>query len=326
MPLPLRSSIAFYKSAQILSRFHSIVQARVLWSGLRSFVHITAAGAGRNFIIMAEIGKYNILRVVKKNDDGLILSDGEHEVLLPSTDALPQVEVNDTITVFVFMDTTGQLLATTKQAFAEIGDFAYLTVVDADENGTFLDLGINQNVYAPIEEQQQPMSEGEKHIVYLYLDEPNQRILASSRLHQYIEEGDFEVGDEVQLLISEESNLGFHAIINNRHIGMLYRNELVADVVIGDQRKGWIKNIHIEGKIDLSLRPQGFEHVLNTKKVILHALKNEGGKIGLGDKSTPEEIQARFQISKNAFRKAIGGLYKERLITLSDYEIRFLTD
>lgn len=276
--------------------------------------------------MMAEIGKYNILRVVKKNDDGLNLSDGENEILLPSTDALPQVEVNDTITVFVFMDTTGQLLATTKQAFAEIGDFAYLTAVDADENGTFLDLGINQNVYAPIEEQQQPMSEGEKHIVYLYLDEPNQRILASSRLHQYIEEGDFEVGDEVQLLISEEANLGFHAIINNRHIGILYRNELVVDVAIGDKRKGWIKSIHIEGRIDLSLRPQGFEHVLNTKKVILRALKNEGGTISLGDKSTPEEIHARFQISKNAFRKAIGGLYKERLITLSDYEIRFLTD
>ena len=276
--------------------------------------------------MMAEIGKYNILRVVKKDDDGLNLSDGEHEILLPSTDALPQVEVNDTITVFVFMDTTGQLLATTKQAFAEIGDFAYLTAVDADENGTFLDLGINQNVYAPIEEQQQPMSEGEKHIVYLYLDEPNQRILASSRLHQYIEEGDFEVGDEVQLLISEEANLGFHAIINNRHIGILYRNELVVDVAIGDKRKGWIKSIHIEGRIDLSLRPQGFEHVLNTKKVILRALKNEGGTISLGDKSTPEEIHARFQISKNAFRKAIGGLYKERLITLSDYEIRFLTD
>lgn len=275
---------------------------------------------------MAEIGKYNILRVVKKSSDGLNLSDGENEILLPSADVLPQAEVNDTITVFVFINTAGQLLATTKQAFAEVGDFAYLTVVDVGEDGTFLDLGINQNIYVPIEEQQRPMREGEKHIVYLYLDRLNQHIVASSRLHQYIEEGDFEVGDEVQLLISEETDLGFHAIINNRHIGILYRNELVADVAIGQKRKGWIKNIHIEGKIDLSLRPQGFEHVLNTKKVILHALKNEGGKISLGDKSTPEEIHARFQISKNAFRKAIGGLYKERLITLSDYEIRFLTD
>lgn len=277
---------------------------------------------------MAEIGKYNILRIVGKKSDGLILSDGENEIVLPSGEMPPQAEVNDTITVFVFLNTAGQLLATTKQALAEVGDFAWLTVIDSGEDGALLDLGISENVYVPIKEQRRPMRQGEKHIVYLYPDELNQRILASSRLHKYIEDGDFdlEVGEEVRLLISEESDLGFNAIINNRHIGQLYNNELFANVAIGDSCKGWIKNIHIHGKIDLSLRPQGFSHVLDTKKVILRALKGEGGTIGLGDKSTPEEIQARFQISKNAFRKAIGGLYKERLITLSDYQIQLLAD
>ncbi|MFC6099883.1 CvfB family protein [Olivibacter domesticus] len=275
---------------------------------------------------MTAVGKYNILRIVGKKSDGLILSDGENEIVLPSDEVPPHAEVNDTITVFVFLNMTGQLLATTKQAFAEVGDFACLTVVDVGEDGAFLDLGISKDVYVPIKEQQRPMRQGEKHIVYLYPDELNQRIVASSWLHKYIEEGDFEVGDEVKLLISEETDLGFHAIINNRHIGTLYRNELFVNVAIGDSCKGWIKNIHIHGKIDLSLRPQGFSHVLDTKKVILRALKSEGGTIGLGDKSTPEEIQARFQISKNAFRKAIGGLYKERLITLSDYQIQLLAD
>ncbi|MGK6352261.1 CvfB family protein [Parapedobacter sp. DT-150] len=277
---------------------------------------------------MAEIGRYNILRVAGKNSDGLSLSDGESEILLPSADVPPKTEVNDTITAFVFLNKAGQLLATTKRAFSEVGDFAYLTVVDAGEDGAFLDLGISKDVYVPIKEQRRPMRQGEKHIVYLYLDRQNQRMLASSRLHKFIEEDDFdfEVGDEVQLLISEETDLGFNAIINNRHIGLLYRNELFTDVAIGDHLKGWIKNIRVEGKIDLSLRPQGFGHVLDTKEVILRALKDDGGTIALGDKSAPEDIQARFQISKSAFKKAIGGLYKERLITLSDYEIRLVTD
>ncbi|WP_245747728.1 CvfB family protein [Parapedobacter koreensis] len=276
--------------------------------------------------MMAELGKYNILRVAGKNSDGLSLSDGENEILLPSADVPPQTEVNDTITAFVFLDKAGRLLATTKQALAEVGDFAYLTVVDAGENGAFLDLGISKDVYVPIKEQRRPMRPGEKHIVYLYLDRQHQRMLASSRLHKYIDEEDFdfEEGDEVQLLISEETDLGFNAIINNRYIGLLYRNELFTDVAVGDKRKGWIKNIRLEGKIDLSLRPQGFGHVLDTKAVILRALKDAGGTITLGDKSAPEEIQARFQISKSAFKKAIGGLYKERLITLGDYEIKLL--
>jgi len=276
--------------------------------------------------MMAEIGRYNILRVAGENSEGLSLSDGEHEILLPAADVPPQTAVNDTITAFVFLNKAGQLVATTRQTFAEVGDFAYLPVVDSGEDGAFLDLGISKDVYVPINEQRRPMRQGEKHVVYLYLDRENQRMLASSRLHKYIEahDFDFEVGDEVRLLISEETDLGFNAIINNRHIGLLYRNELFADVAVGDARKGWIKNIRVEDKVDLSLRPQGFGHVLDTKEVILRALRDEGGTIGLGDKSAPDDIQARFQISKSAFKKAIGGLYKERLITLNDYEIKLV--
>lgn len=277
---------------------------------------------------MAEIGRYNILRVAGKNSDGLSLSDGEDEILLPFADVPPKTEVNDTLTAFVFRDKAGQLAATTKPVFAEVGDFAYLTVVDSGEDGAFLDLGISKDVYVPVKEQRRPMRPGEKHVVYLYLDKEKKRMLASSRLHHYIEQDDidFEVGDEVALLIVEETDLGFNAIINNRHIGLLYRNELFADIAIGDKRKGWIKNIRIGNKIDLSLRPQGFGHVLDSKEMILRALKEEGGTIRLGDKSAPEEIQARFQISKSAFKKAIGGLYKERLITIGDDEINLLAD
>ncbi len=277
---------------------------------------------------MAEIGRYNMLRVAGKNSDGLSLSDGENEILLPLAEVPPQTEVNDTITAFVFVDKAGRLVATTKTALAEVGDFAYLKVVDSGADGAFLDLGISKDVYVPVREQRRPMRPGEKHIVYLYLDREGKRMLASSRLYKYIDEDDFdfEVGDEVQLLITEETDLGFNAIINNRHIGLLYRNELFTDIAIGEKRKGWIKNIRVENKIDLSLRPQGFGHVLDSKEVILRALKEDGGIIRLGDKSDPEEIQARFQISKSAFKKAIGGLYKERLIMVGDYEIKLLAD
>lgn len=276
---------------------------------------------------MAEIGRYNILRIAGKNSDGLSLSDGKSEIVLPSVEVSPQMKINDTITAFVFLDKAGQLVATTRKAYAEVGDFALLSVIDAGEDGAFLDLGISKDVYVPVKEQRTPMRRGQKHIVYLYLDRKNQRMLASSRLHKYIdaEGSDFEAGDEVRLLIWEETDLGYNAIINNRYVGLLYHNELFADVTVGDKRKGWIKNIRVDGSIDLSLRPQGFGHVLDSKEMILRALKEEG-TINLGDKSAPEEIHARFQISKNAFKKAIGGLYKERLIALGDHQIKLLAD
>ncbi|SEO06686.1 hypothetical protein SAMN05216436_13114 [bacterium A37T11] len=276
---------------------------------------------------MAEIGNYNRLRVAGKNKDGMSLSDGENEILLPLAEVPANTDLNDLIRVFVFVNKAGQLVATTKNALAEVGDFAFLPVVDVSEDGgAYLSLGIDKDVYVPAKEQKRPMQKGESYVVYVYLDPNNQRMLASSRLYNFVEaeDVDVEVGDEVSLLISELTDLGFNAIINNHYIGLLYHNELFTDVSVGQQRKGWIKNIRIEGKIDLSLRPQGFGHVLDTKEVLLQALQEEGGVIGLGDRSTPEAIQARFQISKSAFKKAIGGLYKERLITLGDHEIRLI--
>ncbi len=276
---------------------------------------------------MIEIGKYNTLRVVAENRDGLSLSDGETEILLPFADVPADLNIDENFTVFVFQNKAGQVVGTTKQALGEVGDFVFLKVTDANEDGAFLDLGISKDVYVPIKEQKKPMKKGEGYVVYLYLDDRSKRMLASSMLHKFVEEDfDFEAGDEVELLISERTDLGFNALINNRYIGLLYHNEVFATVAVGDRRKGWIKNIRVEGKIDLSLQPQGFGHILDTKEVLLRALADEGGVIGLGDKSTPEDIYERFQISKKAFKKAIGGLYKERRITLGDHEIRLAVD
>jgi predicted RNA-binding protein (virulence factor B family) len=277
---------------------------------------------------MITVGKYNNLKIAAKNSDGLSLSDGNREILLPYSDVPPNIEIGDNITVFVFINKEGETIATTKKSLAEVNDFAYLTVVDLTDDGAFLDLGIGKDVYVPTRDQKRPMYLDEGYVVYVYLDESNQRMLASSRLDRFIEEDDFDIdeGDEVSLLISEKTDLGYNAIINNKYIGLLYHNELFANLQVGEKRKGWIKKIRIEGKIDLSLQPLGYSHILDTKDVLLKELREQGGKIALGDKSTPEEIYERFQISKSAFKKAIGGLYKERIITIDDYEIRIVID
>lgn len=277
---------------------------------------------------MIEIGKYNELRIVAKNSDGLSLSDGDREILLPYQHVPKNVELGDNIEVFVFVNKDGNTIATTQQAFAQVDDFAFLTVVDANDDGAYLDLGIGKDIYAPTREQKRMMEIGESYVVYVYLDESNNRMLASSRLDKFIEEEDFDFdeGDEVSLLITEKTDLGYNAIINNKNIGLLYHNELFANLKPGERRKGWIKKVRVEGKIDLTLQPTGFGHILDSKDVILKELKECGGTILLGDKSTPDEIYDRFQISKSAFKKAIGGLYKERIITVSDNEIKIVVD
>ena len=278
--------------------------------------------------IMIEIGKYNELRILSKTEAGLNLTDGDKLVLLPYVHVPTGAEIGDNLKVFVFVQKDGRLTATTQKAYATVGDFAFLKVVSDGDDGVFMDLGIDKDVYVPEREQKRPMQKGYKYVVYLYLDEGNDRLLASSKLYDFVEEEgfDFEEGDEVSLLITEETDLGYNAIINNTYIGLLYNNEVFVDVKPGDVRKGWIKKIRVEGKIDLTLQPSGYGHILDSKVMILKELKKSGGVIELGDKSTPEEVYHRFQISKSAFKKTIGSLYKERLITISDDEIRLLTD
>jgi predicted RNA-binding protein (virulence factor B family) len=277
---------------------------------------------------MIAIGQYNDLRIVNKTENGLILTDGEKEALLPYQLVPANTEVGDNINVFVYLHKDGSLLATTKRPFACVGDFAYLTVVDESQDGVFMDLGIGKDVYVPQKEQKRPMFKGDKHVVYVFLDEQNDRMVASSRLTNFVEEKeiDLEEGDEVSLLIVDRSDLGFNAIIDNKYIGLLYTNELFDELQPGEIRKGWVKKVRVEGKIDLSLQPTGYGHILDTKDILFNELKACKGSIPLGDKSAPEEIYERFKISKNAFKKTIGALYKERLITISDYEIKILVD
>ena len=273
-------------------------------------------------------GQYNDLRIIKKTDLGLILTDGESEVLLPYLDVPKNAEIGENINVFVFVQKDGKLVATSKKPLACVGDFAYLTVVDDNEDGAFLDLGLDKDIFVPSREQKRPMFKGDSHVVYVFLDESNDKMIASSKLLNFVEIDDInlEEGDEVSLLIVDRSDLGYNAVIDNKYIGLLYANELFDILNPGETRKGWVKKIRVEGKIDLSLQPMGYGHILDNKDAILAELKYAGGTIALGDKSSPDEIYSRFKISKNAFKKVIGGLYKDRIITIADHEIKILID
>jgi len=277
---------------------------------------------------MIAIGQYNDLRIITKTDIGLILTDGDGEALLAYAEVPKGIEVGENINVFVYANKEGRLVATVKKPLACVGDFAYLTVVADSEDGAFMDLGLDKDIFVPAREQKRPMFKGDSHVVYVFLDESNNRMIASSKLLNFVEETeiDLEEGDEVSLLIVDRSDLGYNAIIDNKYIGLLYTNELFDILNPGEVRKGWVKKIRVEGKIDLSLQPMGYGHILDNKDAILEELKYNGGSIPLGDKSAPEEIYDRFKISKSAFKKVIGGLYKDRLITLSDHEIRLYVD
>jgi predicted RNA-binding protein (virulence factor B family) len=275
---------------------------------------------------MVEIGKFNELRFIKKTENGLILTEGEKEVLLPYVYAPDGAEIGDNLHVFVYIHSDGRLMATTETPIAQVDEFAFLEVVDENENGAFMDMGIGKDVFVPNKEQKRPMKIGQKYVVFLYNDEKTERITASSYLNDFInqDEHDLEEGDEVRLLITDESDLGFSAIINQRFMGLLYRNEVFEDLKPGDQKRGFIKKIREGNKIDLSLQVIGFKHILDLKDSLMVDLQENNGSILLGDKSSPEDIYNRLKISKKAFKKAIGSLYKERLITISDHEIKLV--
>jgi len=272
-----------------------------------------------------QIGSYNNLTIKSKTSDGLVLSNEEGEnALLPYSSAPADAEMGDNLFVFVYHNKEGALLATTKRPYACVGDFAYLKVVGESDKGAFIDIGIDKDVFVPKREQRKPMFSGESYVVYLFLDEQDERIIASSYLEEFIEIDSLELeeGEEVSLLIAEASDLGYTAIINNKYIGLIYRNEVYEGVEIGESRQGFIRKIRENKKIDLSLRPIGFDFILESRDSLYDLLKANGGVLKLGDKSAPEDIHHHLKMSKKAFKQTIGGLYKQRLITISDYEIR----
>jgi uncharacterized protein len=275
---------------------------------------------------MVQVGRYNELKVVKELDHGIYLGDGTHEILMPSKWVPAGTKPGDLLDVFVFRDSEGRLIATTIKPYAQAGEFAFLEVQQTNNTGAFLDWGMEKNLLVPFREQPGKLEEGKSYVVFVYVDEETDRIVASAKLNKFIEhdEIDLEAGDVVDLLIYSETDKGYNAIVNNLYTGLIYRNEIYDKIRIGDKLKGYVKQLREDNKIDLSLQKSGYELVDDVKWKILALLKKNDGFLPLHDGSSPEEIKTALQISKKAFKKAIGALYKEQLVKLSNKGVQLI--
>ncbi|MHC1704552.1 MAG: S1 RNA-binding domain-containing protein [Tenuifilaceae bacterium] len=276
---------------------------------------------------MAEIGKLNNLRVVKEVDFGLYLDGGEHgEILIPKRYVPENCKPEDIIEVFIYLDSEDRIIATTEKPFIKVGEFAMLQVAAVTPMGAFLDWGLPKDLFVPFREQKQKMEEGKWYIVTCYLDYDTKRLVASAKIEKYLDNlpPDYEAGEEVELLISGETDLGFNAIINSKHLGVLYKNEVFQPIKKGDRIKGYIKKIREDEKIDLILQKAGYQKVDDISMKILQVLKDHDGFLNVTDKSDPDKIYDLFGVSKKTFKKAIGSLFKLRIINIEDNGIRLV--
>lgn len=276
---------------------------------------------------MISIGKTYQLDVVKAVEFGFYL-DAENlgEVLLPLKYAPSDLVEGDSIEVFLYLDSEDRPVATTQKPKAQVDEFAYLKVVANTEVGSFLDLGLEKDVLVPFAEQHRPMEVGHSYLVYLYLGEFDNRIIASSKIDKFLDDEkphDFKPQQAVDLIIANSTDLGYKAIINHSHWGVLYENEVHQRLSFGQYKKGFIKYIRPDGKIDLSLQG-GQETRDKYAKIILNYLKKQEGFAPVHDKSDPQLISDLFGMSKGAFKKAIGGLYKQRIISIEKDGIHLL--
>lgn len=276
---------------------------------------------------MAEIGRLNRLRVIRETVIGLHLDGGsDGELLLPRRQAPEGVGTDGEVEVFLYHDENG-IAATTARPRAMLGQFAVLKAVAITPIGAFLDWGLPKDLLVPISEQKERMQEGRSYIVYINLDDEG-RLVASSKIDKFLDRwpASYAEGQEVDLLICDRTDLGLKAIINNRHWGVLYQNELFRNVRFGERVTGYIKTLRDDGKIDLTLHQPGHEKLGGVADKVLEKLTSSGGFLPVHDKSSPETIYRLFGESKKSFKSAIGILYKNRHITIEADGIRLVGD
>ncbi len=276
---------------------------------------------------MLEIGKINILKVNRETDNGVYLEAGDHgEILMPKKFVTDQVKEKGEAEVFVYTDSEDRLVATTETPLAMVGEFACLTVKATSSFGAFLDWGLPKDLLVPYREQRSKMVEGNSYWVYIYLDLLSNRVAASAKLNKFLDNTppEYEVGQEVDLIIMDETDLGYKAIVNSEHSGMLYKNQIFKSLEVGGKTKGYVSKIRSDEKIDLLLEKPGYEKVDAFSEKILVELKENRGFMAVSDKSSPEMIYAMFGISKKNFKKAIGGLYRKKLITFESDGIKLI--
>ena len=272
-------------------------------------------------------GRYNTLKVLKFVDFGVYLDGaGMGEILLPARYVPEECEVGQDLEVFIYLDSEDRIIATTEKPYAQVGEFALLRVNAVNNIGAFLDWGLMKDLLVPFREQKMNMVEGRSYLVYIYIDPDSKRIAASAKLEKFLDNviPEYQIGEEVSLIIESESDLGYNAIINHLHRGILYHDELPAPLKKGQQMKAYIKKVREDKKIDLSLYRPGYDQVDAISQNILDRLKEAGGFLPLTDKSDAALVFDHFSISKKVFKKAIGALYKQRRIALEEKGIRII--
>ncbi len=272
------------------------------------------------------VGAYNELEVIKSLDFGIYLKCDDVEILMPTKWVPPNTNIGDILNVFVFRDSDDRLIATTIKPYVTANTFAFLEAKQVNQVGAFLDWGMDKDLLVPFREQAQRMEPGFSYVVFVFVDEVTNRLVASSKINRFIETEDITLqdGDIVDLLVYSETDLGYNAIINNLYSGLIYKNEIFEAIRIGDNLKGFVKYIREDKKIDLSLQKHGFELVDDVKWRILNLMKQNAGFLALSDNSSPEEIKSKLQISKKVFKKAVGALYRERLVKITDNGLELL--
>ncbi len=273
-----------------------------------------------------QIGKTQILKISEKNSSGYMMTDDlDWKAFLPKVFIREEKEEGEELEVFVYQD-DGKLKATTETPLAEVGEFAVMSCVQSLPSGAFMDWGIIKDLFIPYKQQKAKIVEGKRYLVYVYIDEPTGLITGTTKFKrnpQY-EDLPFAKGDKVDLIMMGESELGWNVIINKKHIGLIYASDVFKKLYPLSEETGYIKTIREDGKIDVSLQPEGYENIDEFKQKILDKLNENYGLIYLSDKSEPEEIKAELQMSKKNFKKAIGGLYKDKIIEILEDKIRLI--
>ena len=270
---------------------------------------------------MIELGIHHRLTVVRESEQGYYVTKGEEEaILLPNRYIPSGLQIDDEVDVFVYSDSQGRPIATTLQPEMTLNEFALLKVTSVTDFGAFVDWGIAKELLVPFREQDRKLKEGEYAVIYLFYDEVSERLVGSAKVRKFLDKENITVeeGEKVNGLVYDETELGYKVVVNNLHDGLIYRNEVFQEVYVGDTFEAYVRKIRADGKIDLQMQPFGYSKVAPNAEKIIQVLKENDGWLPLNDKSNPEEIKEKLNMSKKTFKKAIGDLYKNKLIELKE--------
>lgn len=278
---------------------------------------------------MIKIGQYSTLEVVKTLSFGAYLDAGAYgEVLLPKRYVPHGLEAGDELEVFLYCDSEDRVIATTEKPFATLGEIVGLVVKDVAANGAYMDWGLMKDLFVPFREQDEKMQVGKVYIVKILLDEATDRIYATSKIAKYLSEtadDELNENDEVKILVWKQTDLGYKLIVNDLYIGLIFKNEIFQPIKTGQILRGYVKQIREDGKMDIALQKQGYRNQIpDATDIILKKLKETNGYLSLTDNSSPDEIYASLGMSKKAFKRAIGSLYKLRKVVLEEKGIKLV--